>query len=214
MERNGLRILPFQILSGLTEVNDTPRRPPNGSGGLKHYHRCDLAVNLPPALNFSNHHPALVKWWLEDWGKSVGECSEGNFAEVLVKGTHLGHVFAETIYRIIDRLSMKLGYGFVRIGEMAEPRDEEEVKDSDTRVVYRIWIFYEEPLPFPIAGAENLTTGYLNDIILDERRINIHAAIRGMVDYRLDKPRNGSSRRPRRTRKRPSQHPLASNSGR
>ena len=212
MKGNGLRTLPFEILSGLTEVNDIPRRPPAGSGGLKHFHRCDVAVNLPPALNFSNHHPALVKWWLEDWGKSVGECSEGDFAEALVKGTNLGHVFAETIYRIIDRISMGLGYGFTRIGEMAELRGEEEVKDSDTRIVYRIWIFYEKPLPFTIAGAENLTTGYLNDILLDERRIDIHAAIRGMVDYRLDKPRNGS--RHTRVRKRPGQRKPAATCGR
>jgi len=210
MNGNGLRVLPFEIIAGLTEVKDTPRRPPNGSGGLKHYHRCDLAVNLPPALHFSNHHPALVKWWLADWGDSVGECSEGDFAEALVKGTNLGHVFAETIYRIIDHLSMGLGYGFVRISEMAEPRDEEEVKDSDTRIVYRIWIFYEKPLPFSIAGSENLTTGYLNDILLDERRIDIHTAIQGMVDYRLIRPRNGRTSR----RKRSGQRKLAANSGR
>jgi len=214
MNGNGLRVLPFEILSGLTEVKDTPRRPPNGSGGLKHYHRCDVAVNLPPALQSSEHHPSLVKWWLEDWGKFVGGCSEGNFAEALVKGTNLGHAFAETIRRIIDSISMGVGSGFVEIGDMSEPRDEAEAKDTDTRVVYRIWVFYEKPLRFSVAGAENLTTGYLNDIILDERRINIHAAIRGMVDYRLDKPRNGSSRRPRRARKRPGRRKLAATRGR
>jgi hypothetical protein len=218
MGTNGLRILPVEILSGLTEVSDTPRRPPKGSGGLKHYQKCDLAVNLPPALNFSQHHQKLVKYWLEDWGDFVGGCSEGDFAEALVKGTSLGHVFAETIWRIVDRLSMGLGSGFVKIGEKVELRDEEKIKDSDARVVYRISIFYEERFQFSIAGVENLTTGYLNDIILGERQFDIHVAIRGMIDYRLAKPsrprkKGASSRRPRHFRKRTGQQPLTTSGG-
>jgi len=217
MTGNGhLRILPFEILAGLSRVQDTPRRPPAGSGGLKHFHSCDLAINLPPALNFSQHHPRLIKRLQSDWGELLAksDCSTGNFAEALENGTPLGHVFGEILLRILDRLTMGLGLGFISIREGVKVIEEEEtLEEAEDRVVYRIWVFYEQPLPTSVSGLENLVTGYLNACMLGEE-FDIQATIQGMVDYRLKRPRRGngrsSSRRPRQS----GQQTLAANSGR